>query len=167
MGAWSARHRAKPAVTDCGIREKASEEWQSASGPRLYRYVEGNPVNGRDPWGLTPEGAAVGAAIGASAVLAGSIVADAATGGLNILATPAEVAVGAAIGAVIGDAISNVYEMAKGERGWGKKRGDDPLWDEDIESLKEIEKKHPNPKVRENAKKIRKMKEKTKGKPCN
>lgn len=45
---------------------------------------------------------AAGAAIGATVVFGGTLVVDAATGGFNILATPAEVAAGAAIGGAVG-----------------------------------------------------------------
>jgi filamentous hemagglutinin len=51
--------------------------------------------------------AAVGAAIGGGAAAAGSVVADAATGGLNVVATPAEVAAGATVGAAVGGAIGS------------------------------------------------------------
>ena len=66
-------------------------------------------------------------------------------------------------------AVPNACEFAqgKGERDWGKRRGDDPLWDKTIKELKEIEKKSPDPKERERAKKVRKMKEKSRRKPTN
>jgi hypothetical protein len=112
---------------------------------------------------------------------AASIVVDAATGGINIIATPAELAGAYALGWVVGfaygayldimaeESISDpcLLSKGKGERGWGKRRGDDPLWGETVEELKKIEKNHPDPNVRENAKRIRKMKEKEKGKPTN
>ncbi|WP_244136727.1 filamentous hemagglutinin N-terminal domain-containing protein [Burkholderia vietnamiensis] len=51
--------------------------------------------------------AAVGAAVGGGVAAAGSVVVDAATGGLNVVATPAEVAGGATVGAVVGGAIGS------------------------------------------------------------
>ncbi|MEM5299645.1 hypothetical protein VSR82_35740 [Burkholderia sp. JPY481] len=51
--------------------------------------------------------AAVGAAVGGGAAVAGSVVVDAATGGLNVVATPAEVAGGATVGAAVGGAIGS------------------------------------------------------------
>ena len=141
-----------------------------------------NPLRYTDPLGLTQQGGEIGATIGTVVATVGSVVVDASTGGLNIVATPAEIAFAATTGYVVGDVtsdfvnysadvvsqfVNNVYEMAKGERNWGKKRGNDPLWDEDIEKLKDIEKNDSDARRRENAKKIRKMKEKSRGKPCN
>ena len=86
----------------------------------FYRYVLNNPVRWIDPWGLRFAEAwgAGGAAIGGSVVAGGSIVVDAATGGLNILATPAEIALGMAIGGTVGYELGSaadwIYEMAKG-----------------------------------------------------
>jgi RHS repeat-associated protein len=129
-------------------------------GFNLYGYVRNNPVNGVDPLGLqsqtyyVPGSPLVPFPYGSPEHQAASKLA---TDALNALSD------------AMHDALDNVYEMAnKGERSWGKKRGDDPLWDEDdIDELKKIEKNDPDPKVRENAKKVRKMKEKTRGKPCN
>ncbi len=73
-----------------------------------FSYVGGNPLSLTDPYGLTPRGTTNGAAIGATVVAAGSIVVDAATGGINIAATPAEIAAGAAIGGAIGNFMSNM-----------------------------------------------------------
>jgi len=47
-------------------------------------------------------GGAVGAVVGGGAAVVGSVVADVGTGGLNILATPEEVALGATAGGLIG-----------------------------------------------------------------
>jgi RHS repeat-associated protein len=73
-------------------------------GINSYGYVDASPVGYTDRYGLTKEGAAVGAAIGGAIAIGGSVVVDAATGGLNVLVTPAEVAAGAAAGAALGDA---------------------------------------------------------------
>lgn len=50
-------------------------------------------------------GAAAGAAVGGGAAAAGSVAIDAATGGINIIATPAEVAAFAALGGMLGGAL--------------------------------------------------------------
>ncbi|ALU64323.1 hypothetical protein DA70_11570 [Pandoraea pnomenusa] len=50
-------------------------------------------------------GAAAGAAVGGGAAAVGSVVIDAATGGINIIATPAEVAAVAALGGMLGGAL--------------------------------------------------------------
>jgi len=74
-------------------------------GANFYRYVDNRPNRFSDPFGLesyAQEFAAVGAVAGAGTVTIGSVVVDATTGGVNILATPAEVAGGAALGAYIG-----------------------------------------------------------------
>jgi RHS repeat-associated protein len=74
-------------------------------GKNFYPYVGNSPPNFWDPSGkqsccgsVAATYAAVGAAGGGAAVALGSVVVDAATGGLNILATPGEVAAGAVVG---------------------------------------------------------------------
>lgn len=73
-------------------------------GINLYAFAENNGLNVLDPFGLSYAaswslwGAAAGAGVSAGA----SLVADAATGGLKVAATPAEVAGGATLGAAIG-----------------------------------------------------------------
>ncbi len=54
------------------------------------------------------------------------------------------------------------FSKGKGERGWEKGRGDDPYWNLTPERLKEIE-NSPNstPEQKMRAKKIRKMKQKS------
>ncbi len=51
---------------------------------------------------------------GVGVTAAGSVVVDAATGGLNILATPAELAFGAAIGGSIGYGLGSVVDRVTG-----------------------------------------------------
>jgi|WetSurMetagenome_2_1015567.scaffolds.fasta_scaffold42444_2 RHS repeat-associated protein len=55
----------------------------------------------QDP-AIVIQATAIGAGAGVTVVAVGSVVVDAATGGLNIAATPAELAVGASVGGVIG-----------------------------------------------------------------
>jgi RHS repeat-associated protein len=133
----------------------------------LFRMVQNNPVNYTDPSGLiyAEQFAGYGAITGTIISATGSVFLDAATGGINIAATPAELATGAAIGAAIGYGIGTVLDnyllaRGKGERNWEKGRGDDPYWDKSIDDLKGIEKKSPDPNERERAKKIRKQKQK-------
>jgi len=144
----------------------------------LYGYVVGDPVNGVDPEGLllAESWGATGAAAGAILAAGASIALDASTGGLNIAATPGEIALGAAIGGALGHALGSaadgiIYSKGKGERNWEKGRGDDEFWGKTPEELREIEKGTDDAKVRERAKRIRKQKEKNekqkgKRKPC-
>jgi len=70
----------------------------------LYGYCQNDPINWIDPYGLkyAEQYATVGAISGGTVVAGVSVVVDVATGGLNILATPSEIAAGSAIGASIG-----------------------------------------------------------------
>jgi hypothetical protein len=87
--------------------------------------VVNDPVNWIDPDGLTLQGATYGAALfgGTAAVL--SVVADVGSFGVNIPASPSEIALATVTGAVVGDVVSdfannvskaldNIYEMSKG-----------------------------------------------------
>lgn len=80
----------------------------------VYSYVNNNPQIFIDHIGLKKAndwaeiGAIGGATIGAGIAAGGSVAADVLTGGLNILATPAEIAAGTAGGAAIGYAIGNI-----------------------------------------------------------
>jgi hypothetical protein len=81
-------------------------------GINLYPYVGNNPIGNIDPLGLQykEQYAAGGVLLGSSIVAAGSIVVDVATGGLNILATPAEIAAGAALGGAIGWGVGSILD---------------------------------------------------------
>ena len=73
-------------------------------GLNLYGYVDNNPINYVDLVGLSRAlaWAAYGATAGTVGALAGSVLADAYTGGANAFATPAEAGLGAAAGGAIG-----------------------------------------------------------------
>jgi len=73
----------------------------------LYSYALGDPVNRLDQDGFefAQALASVGAGVGGGFAAAGSLVIDAATGGVNVLATPGEIAAGAAIGAALGGSV--------------------------------------------------------------
>ncbi|WP_377161142.1 RHS repeat-associated core domain-containing protein [Roseateles sp. UC29_93] len=73
-------------------------------GINTYAYAGGNSLSSVDPFGLNyaDSWAIGGAFVGGGLTAAGSVVVDAATGGLNILATPAEIGAGAAVGGGIG-----------------------------------------------------------------
>jgi RHS repeat-associated protein len=79
----------------------------------LFGYVFGDPINLIDSTGLkyAEEYAAVGAVIGGTVAIGGSVVADATTGGLNIFVTPAEIAGGAAMGGAIGYGIGSAIDI--------------------------------------------------------
>jgi hypothetical protein len=78
-------------------------------GVNFYQYVLDNPVSGIDPGGLqyAQSWAVAGATAGVIVTAAGSVVADAATGGVNVVATPAELVLGGAAGGLIG------YELGR------------------------------------------------------
>jgi len=89
----------------------------------LANYVGGNPVVFVDPWGLKYAElyAGYGAVTGGTLTAAASVGLDVATGGLNILATPYEIAAGTALGGAIGygvgsfvDWLLEPVQMAKG-----------------------------------------------------
>jgi uncharacterized protein RhaS with RHS repeats len=90
----------------------------------LYGYVGNDPVNWVDPWGLrfAESWGAGGAAIGGIIAIGSSIVVDAATGGINILATPAEIAGGTALGGAIGYGLGATLDwmMNEGDSSAGK-----------------------------------------------
>jgi RHS repeat-associated protein len=78
-----------------------------AAGQNLYAYVNDDPYDLQDPEGTNPVGAFLGGILGGVGAAAGSVVVDAGTGGINILATPQEILLGAAAGAVAGDWLTN------------------------------------------------------------
>ncbi len=77
----------------------------------------GNPINLIDSTGLkyAEEYAVIGAVMGGAIAVGGSVVADAATGGLNLPATPTEVAVGAAVGGSVGYGIGSAIDIMLSE----------------------------------------------------
>jgi RHS repeat-associated protein len=85
-------------------------------GLNLYGYVRSDPTRLTDPLGLywAERFAGYGAAGGFVLTLGGSIVVDAATGGLNILATPFELGGGAALGGAIGYGYGSLLDWATG-----------------------------------------------------
>jgi RHS repeat-associated protein len=85
-------------VDFAGGRWLSRDPIAEAGGINLYGYVEGNPVNFRDPLGLTTKGATNGAIIGG---ILGSV------GGLTSGNISRGAAAGAAAGASIGNSISD------------------------------------------------------------
>jgi len=83
-----------------------------------YGYVGDEPLLWFDPWGLNyaSNWAAGGAVAGGGITLAASIGVDAISGGLNVLATPAEVGAGAALGGAVGYALGSFADWATS--GW-------------------------------------------------
>lgn len=85
-------------------------------GLNLYGYAGNNPVNFLDPLGLkyAEMYAAYGVVGGGAAAAAGSVAVDAVTGGVNVLATPAEIAGGAAIGGILGYDVGKLMDIITG-----------------------------------------------------
>ena len=81
-------------------------------GLNIYGYANQNPLTFTDPGGLTPNGTAIGSTVGAGIVTLGSVVVDVVTGGVNVAASPSEIAVGAALGGTIGNAVSNAMSSS-------------------------------------------------------
>lgn len=91
--------------TGGGTPDGASSGATGTSGSNDPAPAPPDPNNGfydsaAHRWGTS--GAAIGAVAGGATALAGSVAVDAVTGGLNLLATPAEVATGALAGSAIG-----------------------------------------------------------------
>ncbi|WP_240669021.1 RHS repeat-associated core domain-containing protein [Dyella sp. M7H15-1] len=81
----------------------------------FYAYVGGNPLSYIDLLGLMSyaQSWSTGGAVAGGAVTAGgSVVVDAFTGGLNIAATPAEIAGGSAIGGGVGYLLGSALDWA-------------------------------------------------------
>ncbi len=126
----------------------------------LYNYVQNNPVNLVDPLGMdfAQTLGTAGGLVGMSVTAYGSAVVDAATGGINFLATPYELAAGATLGTVIGVSVGgvldyciNYFKTQKGERNWTGKdekkkhkpfKGKDGKW---YEKDRQTGKKYPVP----------------------
>jgi RHS repeat-associated protein len=120
-GLYLTNYRAYDPVAGRWLSRDPLGETADPSG-NLYPYVGGNPVSYTDPLGLFyAELFSVGGGIAGGAVaFGGSIVADVYTGGLNILATPAEIGAaisgGAAFGFAIGKALDNVVFSKGGKQ---------------------------------------------------
>jgi RHS repeat-associated protein len=85
----------------------------TTGGLNLYVFCGNNPINFIEPLGLSfaESYAASGAIGGGTAVAIGSLAVDAVTGGLNVLATPAEIGLGAALGAAVGYEVGSLIDM--------------------------------------------------------
>jgi RHS repeat-associated protein len=143
-------------------------------GINLYAYCIGNPANWGDPYGLAvAEMVLATAAFTEAAIVVGTGMVAALVGyGTYALTTAAlkDTAIGRGdFGGWVYDKLhpTPAMEMGKGERRWGRRGGDDELWEKDIEELKRIEKSDPDPDRRKRAKKIRKMKQKSRRCPNN
>jgi len=114
----------------------------------FYSYVRNNPVRYLDPFGLL-----VGPATRQVVKLAPLALADG----------PAPV-VDIGLGVIGIAAIAwDIYNAIKGERGWGRARGDDWMWELTEEELRAIEEDPDStPEEKERARRIRKMKSKRK-----
>ncbi|WP_232458538.1 filamentous hemagglutinin N-terminal domain-containing protein [Burkholderia ubonensis] len=76
-----------------------------------------NTCGSHDPNGCGRKLAAAGAAVGGALTVAGSVVVDAVTGGVNLVATPLEVAGGSALGGIFGGAIGSGWDWLSAHRG--------------------------------------------------
>lgn len=85
-------------------------------GANTYSYAGGNPLSAIDALGLSyaQSWGSTGAIAGGGLVAGASIVVDVATGGLNILATPAEVGAGAVGGGMIGYSLGSMVDQVIG-----------------------------------------------------
>jgi len=87
-------------------------------GLNLYQFVGNSPANRVDLFGLyfAESWGGAGAIAGGGVAAAGSAVLDVGTGGINILATPAEIATGSALGGVIGYGLGTIADWLTGHR---------------------------------------------------
>ena len=97
-------------------------------GINLYRFVGNDPIDLVDLLGLNyaTTWAAYGAVGGASGAALGSVAVDAYTGGLNIAATPTEVAGGAAAGAWVGGMLGTAADWLTGNSSVVQSPGNNP-----------------------------------------
>jgi RHS repeat-associated protein len=92
------------------------------AGTNFYPYVRNSSPNLWDPRGTQPcsscsfavKYAGYGAAGGAGLVAVGSLGVDVATGGVNIIATPAEIGLGAAAGGLLGYGVGTLADILTG-----------------------------------------------------
>jgi RHS repeat-associated protein len=92
------------------------------AGTNFYPYVRNSSPNLWDPRGTQPcsscsfavKYAGYGAAGGAGLVAVGSLGVDAVTGGVNIIATPAEIGLGAAAGGLLGYGVGTLADILTG-----------------------------------------------------
>ncbi len=87
-----------------------------SAGAAAQNEVLNNTCGSEDPNGCGKKYATAGAAVGGGITLAASVGVDVATGGLNILATPAEVAGGSALGGTIGGLYGAFLDGIEGGR---------------------------------------------------
>ena len=92
-----------------------------------FAYANNNPYKYVDPDGkkYAESWAVQGAAIGGTVTAAGTVVADAYTGGINILATPSEIATGTAIGGGIGYTLGSFVDWVFNESADNESSDDD------------------------------------------
>jgi hypothetical protein len=85
----------------------------------LYDYVNNDPINSIDIFGLkyAEQYAADGAMGGFAATAVASVGVDAVTGGINVAATPGELALGSAIGGAIGYGLGWLLDKLTGNSG--------------------------------------------------
>ena len=90
-------------------------------GINLYQFVGNDPINDVDPLGLkyAESWTKVGFVGGMGAATLGSLVVDVGTGGLNIAATPVEIAWGGAIGGAIGYGLGSALDWMLGSQSHG------------------------------------------------
>lgn len=147
------------------------------AGINPYVYVDGNPLNEADLWGLQSYAVswtAGGAAVGGMATTGASLVADFYTGGLNIAASPEEIAGGVWVGAQIGFLAGTAADWATSNgvfaKGGKQRIGDTGLMDWDDADIEAALKNPSTPaaeKLRlQKEQKFRKLRNKKKRKGC-